>query len=1006
MPNVWPALDEDGVSLTVLDHNGNVIPVNGVTVTSGEYASFYSDIVFTGRLLTYDPIGIGGVPNTLYSAGALDAVTSDAVLGTIRGDFDGQQAKTNDNNFWMWDAASTASASPATSTGGGVLAPNALIAGRWLQTLPTGSGGTGTGDWTGAASANTVTGIRNIATTAAPTDGTYYRASSSSGNTYTTTATFTATAASGAIIPAGGYAVGATNGCQYLITVAGTEGIPTPGAITVTISGTGPNAAIASGATVYIYRPAAGVNGSGTTNAAIVVPSSELRLAPSPITDITKRVISPRRMPNGDTRPGIFPNTVTSSVKALNAMFASCNPSDTVQIEDNFYIDDTLVIGDYAARATNSAFSVYGLNEVANNDAGKTSFIYTGPNDRPAVLVSANRMRIGGMCIRTTTSPTALMDIDNRFAAGNVRLLYFENMHFYNQLDTVASMVRINPSGVGVGNFDDIHWLTCRWQNSVTACVEVPSGSQPYTMVFDRCQLYGYSNTIPRGAGVYTRNTSTSYVFIGCDLQQLESCIWTTRDTRVAMYGCQFEHTKKLVYADNPSVPGSATGVVITLDGASRASGASLGFASSGPIGFSASDQDVIYIPGQGSLSIDGLDYGGTGAEQPKAKIHVGRQTAIYIKNIVWPTFEVLRRDQPAAPGAHTEISGTCYNGSGYYPLNDYKTGTSNSGGKIWIYGASTSQVVQLPESEPDTSYNPTPSFDEVVGTPALSDVWTSDKTTTSFKINLGVAPGGSNARGIRWVNSKGRKKISTPTDLGGTVRLWLRPGVSMTTGGGTCSAWADAYGNTFAFSGSQPVYVAANANLNGLDTIRLTAGTTQSMQSSLAASSWEWMSDGTTPVFMWAVVYHSSGISQIGYAIGTKTSTSSARGVGFKHELVPGDRVSLGVADGAAQGGTGQTGYTVGKRAWLGRISRPSGPAVCKTSVEALAWSEAADLGGIVLNAGTPQSTFRLQNLSTTTDLDIAEVGVVSGADLSTAVIDSFLQNYLVPLYGGLVSP
>lgn len=163
MPNVWPALDDEGVSLTVLDHNGSTIPVNGVTVTGAEYLAYYSNIVFAGRLLTYDPIGTGGLPNTLYSAGALDAVTSDAVLGTIRGDFDGQQAKTNDNNFWKWIAASTLPAAPADSAGNGVLVPDVSIAGRWRQTLPTGSGATTlSGDTTGPSAGNTVVGIRGI----------------------------------------------------------------------------------------------------------------------------------------------------------------------------------------------------------------------------------------------------------------------------------------------------------------------------------------------------------------------------------------------------------------------------------------------------------------------------------------------------------------------------------------------------------------------------------------------------------------------------------------------------------------------------------------------------------------------------------------------------------------------------------------------------------------------------------------------------------------------------
>jgi hypothetical protein len=1013
MPNVWPALDEDGVSLTVPDINGTPVPVNGLAVNSNEYNSYYSNLVFGGRLLTRDPLNSGDSPSTIYNAGAVQALDVYTELDALRGLYDDAQAQTADGYFWRWNRASTAGVAAPNVDGDGVRAPDVGTAGRWLQYLPVGSGtSTGTGDWTGPASGNTVSGIRNTATTAAPTDGTYYRASSESGNLYTTTATFTATAASGAAIPSGGYVLGALNGCQYEITVGGTEGVPTAGQITVTIRGRGPNAAIASGATVLIWRPAAGVSQTGTTNSAITVPSSELRLVPAPITDITRpRVFLASKMPNGDARPGMFPNSGASSVKALNALTASLYPGDKLIVDDDYTIDDTWVVGDAAARLTNSGFHIEGRNPVANNDAGLTTIDYSGASDRPAVLVSSQRMKMSGLCIRPSALgvvPTALVDVDYRFAAGNIRFVYFENMYFYNQFHTVGSLVRVGPSELGSGNFENIQFVTCRWQNIVTAGVEVYAGPQPYSMTFDRCGMYGFSDAQPRGMGIYNRNQSTSFVFNACDIQQCEAPLWTRTETCCAFLASQIENCKKLLYAD------LGTNIIVTFDGASRCASSALDTTTLGPIVMAASDGDVIYAPKATTLILNGVRYGGDGVEQQRARIHVGPQTAVYAKGIVWPTFEVLRRDQPATTGAHAEVSGTVNIGDGLlYNLYDNLTGTENSGGKVWIYGDGSpgvrSQIVQLPSSEPDANYDPAATFEDVVGSPALSDVWVSDKTTTSFKVNLSVDPGVGNARGIRWTNRKGRKKISAPTDFGASnIALWLRPGVSMTTGGGTCSAWADAYGNTFSFSGSQPVFVAANPNLNGLDSIRITQGTNESLQSTKAASLWEWMSDGTTAYFMWAVVYHplAAGVGdQLGYTIGTKTSSSTTRGIGFKQDYSSSARFGLAGADGTTQGLIAYGNYTAGKRAWIGRISGPTGPAIGKSTYESSAWAEAPTLGGITLNPGTPQSTFRLQSQSTGQDLDIAEVGVIR-VDASAALLDSFLQNYLVPLYGGLVSP
>lgn len=56
MISLWPQ-----VGVTVLDEAGNPIPSTGISVTEQSYETYYSQYVYRGLLLTYDPVG-GGQP--------------------------------------------------------------------------------------------------------------------------------------------------------------------------------------------------------------------------------------------------------------------------------------------------------------------------------------------------------------------------------------------------------------------------------------------------------------------------------------------------------------------------------------------------------------------------------------------------------------------------------------------------------------------------------------------------------------------------------------------------------------------------------------------------------------------------------------------------------------------------------------------------------------------------------------------------------------------------------
>jgi hypothetical protein len=76
-----------------------------------------------------------------------------------------------------------------------------------------------------------------------------------------------------------------------------------------------------------------------------------------------------------------------------------------------------------------------------------------------------------------------------------------------------------------------------------------------------------------------------------------------------------------------------------------------------------------------------------------------------------------------------------------------------NFGGQVTISGASTTAAVDFPIfGEIDGYYKVMLSFDSLVGTPASTKLFATNKTTANFTVNVDVAPGGSNACIINWL--------------------------------------------------------------------------------------------------------------------------------------------------------------------------------------------------------------------------------------------------------------
>jgi hypothetical protein len=134
---LWPAIGQ-----TVLDENGDVVPVNGISIAAMD--AYYSNLKNLGLLLDYDPLDGPTPPTTIGQTQPVLAVDTDAILGGLVGYRNAAQARTSgatvtnagDGDTWNWSISSTA------TPGADVLAPDVGVAGRWLRDttsgLPTG----------------------------------------------------------------------------------------------------------------------------------------------------------------------------------------------------------------------------------------------------------------------------------------------------------------------------------------------------------------------------------------------------------------------------------------------------------------------------------------------------------------------------------------------------------------------------------------------------------------------------------------------------------------------------------------------------------------------------------------------------------------------------------------------------------------------------------------------------------------------------------------------------
>lgn len=656
------------------------------------------------------------------------------------------------------------------------------------------------------------------------------------------------------------------------------------------------------------------------------------------------------------------------------------------------------IVIDRVRNSNHRALRLVGQNGTASN-IHKTVFQRVGTDDEtPLLFLASDRCLIKGITFKTATnaSSEALVHVGETDAADSTTINFnrFEECTFERN-DSVSGgtdyLVRIG--GTDTQQLENITFRGCLFNRPTISCVRIESGTQPYTTTFQDCQFFGArGDTTPFGRGIDIRTASASVTALNCDFQQLESCAMSSQPVPIQFIGCQFEHNKRMIDWDHTT--GTASEVVIV---GGRMNTSSIGYASTGPSTYAASDQRFIYFKAGGSLRIDSVE-NTTRLRQPNAKVYLGAAATLILDNTVLPTVDCIERASGVAAPAGIFVrgcSGQNDAGSDLEVFPEY-SGRENPPGRATIYGAATSVTVSLPETEPNTNYRVEIVSEAVTGSPAAgSSRWRiSAKTTTTFTITVETAPGAGTSVTFGYRILPGAISVSAPANIQGLVAHW-HTGAGVSETAGTVTSWTDRVSSrVLNTDAGAPAYSASDANLNSLPSIAVTVG--DRLLSAEAASAWNFLHNGTSG-FTMVLVCYTGAVSTGNYVLGTKSSSSAAEGVGIS--FTSATDCQIVIANGTTSNSPTRSGTPNGKTFIAARFEPEGGYGYlrCKSQTH---WA-GNDLSGFDNSTGTAQSTLRVQGPNSAGTIYIAEI-LIWNRILSKHTFEMLLADYLAPRYGG----
>jgi hypothetical protein len=657
------------------------------------------------------------------------------------------------------------------------------------------------------------------------------------------------------------------------------------------------------------------------------------------------------------------------------------------------------IVIDRARNANHRALRLVGQNGTASN-IHKTTFQRVGTdNETPLMWLASDRCLIKGIYFRsgTNASSSALLQVGETDAADATTINFnrIEECGFERNGGIIGAtefLVRIG--GTDTQQLENTTFRGCIFIRPSVDCVHLAVNSQPYTTTFQDCQFFGaVSNTAPFGRGVRIRSNSASATFINCDFQQLESAVAADQPVPVQFFGCQFEHNKRIINWSHTT--GSASSVLIS---GGRLNTSSIGYASSGPDVYPDYDHRFIFFHCGGTLQIDQVE-ATTRLAQRTSRLSLGVAAKLVINGGTFPSSECIERVSGVTEPAGIVVNGAVApndSGGNFENLPAY-SGRENPPGRVTVYGAATTAVVALPFTEPNTNYHVELVSDSVSGSVAAgsSRVRVSAKTTTSFTITVETAPGAGTSVTYAYRILPSGLSVTTPSTIQGLVAHWRSSsGISETAG--TLNSWTDVVSSRLLNTDAgTPAYSASDANLNSLPSIAMAVG--GRLLSSEAASAWNFMHNGTSGFTLIAVMYTASDVSSGIYVVGTKSSSSSAAGVGVSFNSAT--NMSVVIANGTGSTTITRSGSPNGKTFFAARFETEDNNGYLRNKSQT-DWGDTSFVG-FGNSAGDAQSTLRVQGPLLSGTIYVAEILVYNRA-LTKYQFEQLLTDYLAPRYGG----
>lgn len=307
------------------------------------------------------------------------------------------------------------------------------------------------------------------------------------------------------------------------------------------------------------------------------------------------------------------------------------------------------------------------------------------------------------------------------------------------------------------GNMEDCRITRCMFR-SQDYCAIYIQGGQPFNTIVDKCRFWqyrgaeagSYSGLRPYAYAIQSATASGDILVSACEFQSYEVVLRMLVPIAVTMIESTTEQCLQILESPNYS---PNTGTPIQIIGARHFIRGEYASVPNPYLGGKPAYSPFISHANSNPVLLQGLyiHASATDYDHAQFEMHFAGETNIEVVNCSFPNGNWLRRGSSAKVGA-TNIRNCLYaavvapGGAEYSPMGTH-TGCCTPNSYVDISGTDTYADVDTdtitPEQDANYLVHLTPKSH--AGTPTMSFAYVSNQTTTSFRVNLGSAPGGGN---------------------------------------------------------------------------------------------------------------------------------------------------------------------------------------------------------------------------------------------------------------------